>query len=379
MKHLKTLLTLALSAAILASCGTNEGTGESTTDGTSAETTATENTAYNSIGLTADGGFEGVTATDHVTLCEYKGITVPADECAVTDDEIEAEIESWLAQYADTVTVTDRAIEDGDTVNIDYVGSVDGIEFEGGSTGGQGTDVTIGVTSYIDDFLEQLIGHKPGETFDVEVTFPDPYTANLELSGEDAVFVTTINHITEQIPPELTDDFVKETYSAQYGWETVDDFREGVTAELRKVKIQEYVIPYLSENCTVEVPESVFDQQIDAMLAYYTVYAKQSGMNLAAYLNYFFAVNSEEQFIEQARPSVEEEAAKTLILLAIAETEGISASDDDIVALIKQNISTPYDDSLLATYTENFGIPYLKQLSLQDLSLRLVVESAVVE
>lgn len=98
--------------------------------------------------------------------------------------------DSILSEYPDTVQVKDREVKDGDSVNIDYVGSIDGEEFDGGNTNGEGTTVTIGQTEYIDDFLEQLIGHKPGETFDVNVTFPEDYGQEA-LNGKDAVFKTT--------------------------------------------------------------------------------------------------------------------------------------------------------------------------------------------
>lgn len=123
---------------------------------------------------------------------------------------------------------------DGDTVNIDYVGSVDGVEFENGSTQNMGTSVTIGVTSYIDDFLEQLIDRLPGENFDIEVTFPDPYPNNPDLSGKDAVFNVTINYITETVAPELTDEFISENLTATYGWTTVEEIREEFSKDLKK-------------------------------------------------------------------------------------------------------------------------------------------------
>ena len=132
-----------------------------------------------------------VTAADHIEEYATKNayaIIIEAEEEETADGQ--------------TVQVTDRAVEDGDTVNIDYVGTVDGVEFEGGNTNGQGTNVTAGGTDYIDDFLTQIIGHMPGETFDVNVTFPDPYTSNEELSGKDAVFKTTINYISETPKPE---------------------------------------------------------------------------------------------------------------------------------------------------------------------------------
>lgn len=123
---------------------------------------------------------------------------------------MQSQIDKTLSSYTKTNQITDenRLIEDGDTVNIDYVGSVDGVEFEGGSTDGKGATVTIGVTNFIDGFLDQLIGHAPGENFDINVTFPDPYTNNTDLSGKDAVFNITINYIEEKITPEFDDDFI---------------------------------------------------------------------------------------------------------------------------------------------------------------------------
>ena len=118
---------------------------------------------------------EGVTALDYVTLPEdYDHIFLPADVTTATDEDIQASIDSLLAGFASYEQLTDVEVKEGDTVNIDYVGSVDGVEFDGGSTQGNGTNVVAGSTNYIDDFLTQIIGHKPGETFDVNVTFPIP-------------------------------------------------------------------------------------------------------------------------------------------------------------------------------------------------------------
>ncbi|MBN2883564.1 MAG: FKBP-type peptidyl-prolyl cis-trans isomerase, partial [Clostridia bacterium] len=147
-----------------------------------------------SYGIDEDGTWKGIAALKKVDLCEYEGIMIPASVHAVPEDIIQNEIDGIMESYATDVLVTGRAVEDGDTVNIDYIGRIDGVEFDGGNTQENGTDVTIGVTSYIDDFLEQLIGHSPGETFDVEVTFPENYQ-EASLSGKDAVFETTINHI----------------------------------------------------------------------------------------------------------------------------------------------------------------------------------------
>ena len=149
---------------------------------------AAENTAVLDDSSAENGSYTVyfVISADHLEEYSTKNVY------AIT---VEAQEEENTAAAAETVKITDRAIEDGDKVNIDYVGSVDGVEFEGGNTNGAGTEVTAGGTDYIDDFLTQIIGHMPGETFDVNVTFPDEYPNNPDLAGKDAVFVTTINYI----------------------------------------------------------------------------------------------------------------------------------------------------------------------------------------
>lgn len=375
MKSLKIALMLLLCAAMLVSCSGGNGDGAQT--GTATDTGSSDTgESYNySDGLDENGYFTGVKATDYVTLCEYKGIVVPADEYTPTDSELESEVQSVLESYKENIKVTDRAVRDGDTVNIDYVGSVDGVEFEGGNTKGAGTDVTIGVTNYIDDFLEQLIGHKPGETFNVEVTFPDPYPNNTDLSGKDAVFVTTVNHISEEKYPELTDSFVAEKF-ADEGWKTVAELRVGLSEELAEQKTTEYLQKYITEQSQItEVPESVIKQQENAMLSYYSSYAAQYSMTLDSLFS-AYGYESAEAFLNDARASIENESRKLLVYQAIAETENFVIGESEIVAYLKGNASG-FDESMLDSYIENYGMPYMAQATLYDMAFDTVADSAV--
>lgn len=379
MKSLKIALMLLLCAAMLVSCsgGKTDSDGEGAQTGTATDTGSSDTgESYNySDGLDENGYFTGVKATDYVTLCEYKGIVVPADEYTPTDSELESEVQSVLESYKENIKVTDRAVRDGDTVNIDYVGSVDGVEFEGGNTKGAGTDVTIGVTNYIDDFLEQLIGHKPGETFNVEVTFPDPYPNNTDLSGKDAVFVTTVNHISEEKYPELTDSFVAEKF-ADEGWKTVAELRAGLSEELAEQKTSEYLQKYITEQSQItEVPESVIKQQENAMLSYYSSYAAQYSMTLDSLFS-AYGYESAEAFLNDARASIENESRKLLVYQAIAETENFVIGESEIVAYLKGNASG-FDESMLDSYIENYGMPYMAQATLYDMAFDTVADSAV--
>lgn len=227
----------------------------------------------NSDGITEKGFWEGIKALKYVKLCDYSAITIPGESRVITDDAVQAEIDDALKDYTTTEQVTDRAVVDGDSVNIDYVGSVDGVEFEGGNTKGTGTNVVIGETNYIDDFLQQLIGHKPGESFDVKVTFPEAYS-EATLSGKDAVFAVTVNYIKVTSVPELTDAFVSEKLSASNGWKTVAEMKASILSNLQDAAITKYIQDYVVENTTVKsLPKAILEYQKNSMILYYQNYA----------------------------------------------------------------------------------------------------------
>ncbi|MDR3305403.1 MAG: FKBP-type peptidyl-prolyl cis-trans isomerase, partial [Clostridiales Family XIII bacterium] len=218
-----------------------------------------------SEGIDENGFWEDINALDYVEIFNYQSLSIPSDAYQISDGDLQSAIDTLLANYApEEKQVMDRAVADGDKVNIDYVGSVDGVEFEGGSTGGEGADVTAGDTDYIDDFLTQIIGHMPGETINVEVTFPDVYESNPDLAGKDAVFVTTINYIAETV---LTDEFVEENLSGEYGWKTVREMEDGEREELKKAAIENYIKEYMQSDVTVSsVPDKLTEYQEASML-----------------------------------------------------------------------------------------------------------------
>lgn len=234
-KFISAALAAALCAGLLAGCNSASSSSGSTSASGSASASASASASSStsagaesidySKGLAENGHIDGVTALDYVTLpADYAAIPLAAGTADVSDEDVQAQIDSIMAQYAKPEQITDRAIEDGDQVNIDYSGSIDGEKFDGGTASSQ--SVLAGSAQFIDDFLTQIIGHTPGETFDVEVTFPDPYENNPDLAGKDAVFEVTINYIEgEDITPEFNDDFVKENLTASYGWESADDVR----------------------------------------------------------------------------------------------------------------------------------------------------------
>ncbi len=317
-----------------------------------------------SAGLTDDGFFKNIKATDYVTLPEYKGVPISPEVLVASEEDLNQQIANLLARYTTYEQITDRAVADGDTINIEYVGKIDGKEFDGGSTNGAGTDVTIGVTQYIDDFLEQLIGHKPGETFDIEVTFPDPYTNNPELSGKDAVFTVTINYIRgKAIEAELSDEI-----AAEYGFNT----KEELIADIERWIINEQKLHFFEEliagiECE-EVPAAIIDYVKKLDVAYYEDYATLYNMDLDAFMATFMGYQSLDAYLEAQADAFKETATRYLIVQAIAETEGLKATDEDIT-------EAGYTD-----YIKSHGRPYLKLILLHSKIVpNFVVDNAKVD
>lgn len=378
-KAVAVILAAMLATAGLAGCGETDkdqsgavsSAVSSSAEVSAADTGDTDDYDY-SEGLTEDGYFEGVTATELITMPDYKTVEVPEDVSTITDDELQSEIDSLLSSYTTSEQVVDRAVEDGDTVNIDYVGSVDGVEFDGGNTAGAGTTVTIGVTSYIDDFLEQLIGHEPGETFDVNVTFPDPYENNTELSGKDAVFVTTINYISEDVTPELTDEFVAELWQESDGWTTAEEAREGMRAEMRESAIINYIWDALVEEAELsELPDSVYNYHLDNMVNYYELMAEQYGMETEDFLSTYVGVDDIDALIEMNADQLKDNAKSSLVLQALCEQMEVAPTEEDIARFFYDNAGVEdYSD-----YEEAYGRPYLCLLAREDVAKRLLAEN----
>ncbi len=374
MKSLKTLLSLILVITLALVAGVGCSANEETTTDLSENTSLVADFTY-SDGIGDKGFWENITALDYVELCEYSGISIPSNIYDISDESVQTEIDSILAEKTSEKQIKDRAIVDGDTVNIDYVGSVDGVEFDGGSTDGSGTAVTIGVTSYIDDFLEQLIGHTPGESFNIEVTFPEDY-GNEDLNGKDAVFAITLNYIVETITPELTDNFVAENLSSSYGWNTIAEMETGIKSDLQSTAVVDYAQEYVVGNSTIKsIPESLLEYQENSMILYYQGYADSYSMDLNEFLSNYVGVSTMDELLENSKDAITENAKLNLIIQAIAEDAGISVTDDDVAAYFTEYMGTgDYSE-----YEETYGMPYLKSNVLKQAVLDNLVDNTVME
>ena len=363
MKITSKILALLLAAALLTPLAGCAGSGGEAAQSDTAPTADTQsavggNSDFDfSSGIGDDGYLTGIRALDYVKLPEYKGIEIPADDHTASDDEMNEQISSLLSSYEQTAEITDRAVEEGDSVNIDYVGTVDGVEFEDGSTNGQGADVTAGGgteeekseagdEAYIYDFLAQIVGHMPGETFDAEVTFPETFEKNPDLAGKKAVFNTTVNYISEKTTPELTDEFVQEKLTAEYSWQTADEVRDYLRSIIEERKTQTFIDNYLIDNSEItEIPESLIEYQQNAYKSYYSNMAAQYNITFEDYIK-SSGYESEKEYYEAQRPTYEKAAKVMLLMQAVAESEEIDVGEDDVDEFIKTEYASMSEDMI---------------------------------
>lgn len=268
-------------------------------------------------------------------LGEYKGIQFEETKTEVTDDMLDYQINSLLSNYSTSEQVTSGKAEMGDTVNIDFVGSVDGVEFNGGNTQGAGTDLTLGSGSYIDDFEDQIVGHEVGETFDVNVTFPENYGKE-ELNGKDAVFVVTINYIKKTTTPEYTDEFIASNTDAS----SIKEYEEGLMNDMVEYYAKSdlssnraAVMTIVVDNATIkEYPEKESKELIDKTIDSVEAEADSYGYSLADYVVARYGFSDESDFEQYVSDTVEDYLKEKIVVCAIAKAENIEVSDDEIAA-----------------------------------------------
>lgn len=383
MKKLIIILLAAAMVIAFASCGGADKDPDTTADtasdtsadtGTGSDTASdtqpavADNTSY-SEGLDDNGFLDGIRALDYVTLPDYDPMSIPESVRTVSEENVQGQLDAICENYIESVKVTDRAVKDKDTVNIDYVGSVDGVEFERGSTNGAGTEVTIGETDYIDDFLEQIIGHMPGDNFDINVTFPDPYTNNPDLAGKDAVFNCTVNHIVEKVTPEMTDELVAAHSDDLNGFTTVAELRADIEDYYRTNALGEYIQTYLIENSEFsEVPDAAYQYQVNSMLTYYRSMATAYGMKFEDAVG-----TTEEAFIEQQKENNMDQAKLMLAIQAIAEDcDKIKVDDEVLKKYFKDNVGT--ED--YSTYVTQYGKGYVMMVVTNDTVIDFLKDNA---
>lgn len=292
-------------------------------------------------------------ALDYVTLGQYKALEVTVCSLDVTEDEIQQQFYDDCSSHDKLLQVTEGEVAEGDVVNIDYVGSIDGVEFDGGTD--KGVDLTIGSGTFIPGFEDGLIGAAIGKEININVTFPENY-GKTDVAGKDAVFAVTVNFVKKA--PEMTDDIVAEISDHK----TVDEYRKGVEEQLKadkeaqqnSDKINGILNQIYSASTINGYPEEVVNYRTAQMKAYYTQVAEQSDMTLADFLSNQLQM-TEEQFDQQCPAVIKQSMIQELLLKAVAESENMEISDEEYEAGIEKYIKSTGAESketLLSQYTE---------------------------
>lgn len=328
-----------------------------------------ENFDY-SAGLDENGYWSGVKALDHVKLPEdVAAIPVPKAEVQPASEEIQAEIDNLLRMNAATTQVTNRAAANGDTVNIDYTGTVDGVAFNGGAAAGY--DLTLGSGSFIDGFEDQVVGHTPGETFDVKVTFPDGYgdTTDAEgntmtLSNQKAVFSVKLNYISETVLPQLNDEWVDASFGATNDIHTVADLEALCSELLTDANIKDYVMDYLMKNSEFKaLPEVITDYQVNQCLNYYNTTAKYYGYGLEDFVKEAAGYENADALLASMDANLERYSQEALLYQAVAESLSVTPTQEQL--------------DRYSSYNEVYGENYCRMVALMDAVLETLRTGAV--
>lgn len=377
-KMLAVLLTVAVSMTAVA-CGdkASEEQGTETVKETT-ETAQQDTTAAEAV--TAVGGYmKDLNAEDYVTLGEYKGVEVTLDEPEITDEYLDGYIEYVQQNNAVSTPVTDRAVEMGDVVNIDYVGKIDGVAFDGGSA--QGSDLTIGSGQFIDGFEDGCIGMKVGETKDVEATFPDPYKNNPDLAGKVAVFTVTVNSISVEEIPELTDEYVQSL--SLEGCTNVEEYRAYVYDVLLEQQQESYesdkadlAYEKVAAECEFkDAPEAMVTRMNNTLTSNLSSYASTYGVDLGTYVSAMYGGTAEEYettLLEQSKMM----AQHYLMMQAIADREGLSVSDEELEEQLSQE-AQDYGYETVEEYKSLVDVEAFREYLMTQKVLAFLGENAV--
>lgn len=377
-KMLAVLLTVAVSMTAVA-CGdkASEEQGTETVKETT-ETAQQDTTAAEEV--TAVGGYmKDLNAEDYVTLGEYKGVEVTLDEPEITDEYLDGYIEYVQQNNAVSTPVTDRAVEMGDVVNIDYVGKIDGVAFDGGSA--QGSDLTIGSGQFIDGFEDGCIGMKVGETKDVEATFPDPYKNNPDLAGKVAVFTVTVNSISVEEIPELTDEYVQSL--SLEGCTNVEEYRAYVYDVLLEQQQESYesdkadlAYEKVAAECEFkDAPEAMVTRMNNTLTSNLSSYASMYGVDLGTYVSAMYGGTAEEYettLLEQSKMM----AQHYLMMQAIADREGLSVSDEELEEQLSQE-AQDYGYETVEEYKSLVDVEAFREYLMTQKVLAFLGENAV--
>lgn len=275
-----------------------------------------------------------VTVKPEVKLGEYKGLEVPVAKAEVSEEDVNEELTRLQQRHAELSVLEEGAAENGDVVVIDFDGSVDGVQFEGGQA--ERYSLELGSNSFIPGFEEQVVGMATGDFKDVSVTFPDSYHA-VELAGKDAVFKVKVHEIKRKNLPELDDEFAKDVSE----FDTLDEFKADLKSQIATRKENEVkaakesaAVEKAAENAEVEIPEAMISSETENMVRDFDNRLRQQGMNLEMYTG--FSGQTTDDLKEQMKEEASKRVRNNLVLEQIAKEENIEVSDEEVTAELEK-------------------------------------------
>ena len=313
-----------------------------------------------------------------VELGDYKGLKATKYVHKVTDEEIDARIQQDVDKATTMADVTDRAVENGDTVNLDYAGTVDGVAFEGGTA--QGQTLEIGSGHFIPGFEEQMVGMQIGEEKDLQVKFPDEYHAE-NLKGKDAVFHVKVNSIQTKVKPALDDDFAADVSE----FNTFDEYKQNIAKELNDraeknadVQLENDLVQQAVDAADCDIPDAMIEDEIETMLREMKMRMMYQGLRYEDYLKY--TGQSEDQVKEMYRPEAKNRVKMQLVLEAMVKAEGIEPTDEDVEKVTAEEAErTGRDVEEFKKSLNDRQKEYLKENAAIRKVVDLIVEKAQVE
>ena len=273
-----------------------------------------------------------------VKISNYKGMKIQQYAYTVKDEEVAAELARVQDRNARKVEITDRAAQNGDIVNIDFVGTVDGVKFDGGEA--EGFDLTLGSGQFIPGFEDQVVGMNIGETKDVNVTFPENYQAE-NLKGKAAVFAVKLNAVQGKELPELTDEFIKDAT----GSETVEEYktkaRERLQAQADRRandQTENSILDAIAANAEVEIPQAMIEREIDGLVQKFEYQLMYQGLKLQDYLDFLKVTVADfrKNYEEQAKKNV----LNQLIISQLIKDEKLEATEKEVDAKVAEQAAS---------------------------------------
>ena len=308
-----------------------------------------------------------------VELGKYKGIEIKKIEYNVSDDDINHELGHMQDHNSRLITVDDRPVEKGDIAVIDFVGSVDGVEFEGGKA--ENHELTIGSNTFIPGFEDQIIGMKIDEERDINVKFPDEYFSK-DLAGKDAVFKVTLHEIKKKELPELDDEFAKDVSE----FDTLDDLKASIKEKLEKqneerakYETEDSVIKAVCENSKLDIPSGMIELEVENMIKDMEQRLSYQGMKFEQYLQ--MMGKTVEEFKKESEPQAIEAIKSRLTLEAIIEKEKIEATDEEVEEKIKEMAKNYGREEKDLQENDNIK-EYLKSGITSEKAIKFLVENA---